>query len=207
MNQPRGFGDALEWLAMRRETCTVSFADSADELNNASANAKLMVGIKALIAEAETDNMSARQYAAKRHAAEAGFNHGGTVPFGCILGPKSVDGLGRSGTRLLPHPVESRPEGRGSTWRSAVSSPRSLGTGRTGRSPPRPANRSTSRPSFGRSAPPASRLPDAACARTPARREAQPHELHRARLHRGAGALRMSRLSIRRPGETAPART
>ena len=50
--------------------------------------------------------MSARQLAAKRHAAEAGFNHGGMIPFGYVKGFRETDEHGRTGTRLEPHPIE-----------------------------------------------------------------------------------------------------
>jgi site-specific DNA recombinase len=65
-----------------------------------------VTGIKALLAEVETDTMSERQRAAKAHAAEAGFHHGGMRPFGWMSGPRETDALGRSGVRLIPHPVE-----------------------------------------------------------------------------------------------------
>jgi site-specific DNA recombinase len=44
--------------------------------------------------------------ASKAHAAEAGFFHGGTVPLGWQRGEREIDQHGRSGTRLVPHPVE-----------------------------------------------------------------------------------------------------
>lgn len=98
----------IEWLGVCRQrgVTLVSHEDSSSELNEASASAKLVVGIKSLFAEIETDTMSARQQAAKRHAAEAGFNHGGGVPFGWVIGPRTTDEHGRTGTRLEPHPVE-----------------------------------------------------------------------------------------------------
>lgn len=98
----------LEWLGHCRELGVelVSHQDPSDELNKATAGAKLVTGIKALLAEVETDTMSERQKAAKAHAAEAGFNHGGTVPFGWALGGRENDAHGRSGRRLVPHPVE-----------------------------------------------------------------------------------------------------
>lgn len=98
----------IEWIAdcQRSGVYLVSHQDSADELNTASAGAKLVMGIKALLAEVETDSMSERQLAAKRHLAEAGFHHGGTVPFGWVAGPRMTDELGRTGVRLVPHPVE-----------------------------------------------------------------------------------------------------
>ena len=49
------------------------------------------------LAEAETDSMSERQLAAKRHLAEAGFHHGGTPPLGWMAGPRATDEYGRSG--------------------------------------------------------------------------------------------------------------
>jgi site-specific DNA recombinase len=98
----------IEWIAQcqRRGVALVSHQDASDELNTATAGAKLVTGIKALLAEVETDTMSERQRAAKAHAAEAGFNHGGTRPFGWMSGPRETDALGRSGVRLVPHPVE-----------------------------------------------------------------------------------------------------
>jgi len=98
----------IEWLATCRKSgvTLVSHEDSSAELNEASASAKLLVGIKSLFAEIETDTMSDRQKAAKRHAAEAGFNHGGTVPFGWRLGDRVSDAYGRTGTRFEPHPIE-----------------------------------------------------------------------------------------------------
>lgn len=98
----------IEWLGVCRQrgVTLVSHEDSSSELNEASASAKLVVGIKSLFAEIETDTMSARQQAAKRHAAEAGFNHGGAIPFGWMIGPRETDEHGRTGTRLLPHPIE-----------------------------------------------------------------------------------------------------
>lgn len=47
-----------------------------------------------------------RKLASKSHLAEAGFIHGGTLPFGWRAGPRVVDEFGRSGVRLEPHPVE-----------------------------------------------------------------------------------------------------
>ncbi len=98
----------LEWIAtcQARRVELVSHQDAAHELNSATAGAKLVTGIKALMAEVETDNMSERQRDAKQHAAEAGFNHGGTRPFGWMSGPKETDEHGRQGVRLVPHPVE-----------------------------------------------------------------------------------------------------
>lgn len=98
----------IEWIAQcqRRGVALVSHQDASEELNTATAGAKLVTGIKALLAEVETDTMSERQRAAKAHAAEAGFHHGGTRPFGWMSGPRETDALGRSGVRLVPHPVE-----------------------------------------------------------------------------------------------------
>ncbi|EFK54598.1 resolvase, N-terminal domain protein [Corynebacterium genitalium ATCC 33030] len=98
----------IEWIAQCQQAGVylVSHQDSADELNTATAGAKLVTGIKALLAEVETDAMSERQLASKRHLAEAGFIHGGTLPFGWQAGPRVVDEFGRSGVRLEPHPVE-----------------------------------------------------------------------------------------------------
>lgn len=98
----------IEWLGwcLNGGVELVSHQDSPSELNNASAGAKLATGLKALFAEIETDTMSTRQKAAKAHAAEAGFHHGGSVPFGWKIGPKAVDEHGRSGTRLVPHDIE-----------------------------------------------------------------------------------------------------
>jgi site-specific DNA recombinase len=98
----------IEWIGecQRSGVYLVSHQDSAEELNTATAGAKLVTGIKALLAEVETDSMSERQLAAKRHLAEAGFHHGGTAPFGWKPGPRVTDELGRSGVRLVPHPIE-----------------------------------------------------------------------------------------------------
>lgn len=98
----------IEWIGdcQRASVLLRSHQDSTDELNTATAGAKLVTGIKALLAEVETDSMSERQLAAKRHLAEAGFHHGGTPPFGWIVGPRLTDELGRTGIRLVPHPVE-----------------------------------------------------------------------------------------------------
>ncbi|MEO6712833.1 MAG: recombinase family protein [Mycobacteriales bacterium] len=98
----------IEWIGtcQARGVELVSHQDSSDELNTATAGAKLMTGIKALLAEVETDTMSERQKAAKRHCAEAGFHHGGTRPFGWVPGPRVTDEFGRSGVRLIPQPIE-----------------------------------------------------------------------------------------------------
>ncbi|XPP25593.1 MAG: recombinase family protein [Leucobacter sp.] len=98
----------IEWIAdcQRASVLLRSHQDSTDELNTATAGAKLVTGIKALLAEVETDSMSERQLASKRHLAEAGFHHGGTPPFGWKPGPRVTDELGRTGIRLIPHPVE-----------------------------------------------------------------------------------------------------
>lgn len=98
----------IEWIAHCQSKAVelVSHQDASDELNTATAGAKLVTGIKALLAEVETDTMGERQRAAKAHAAEAGFHHGGTRPFGWMTGPRETDELGRSGVRLVPQPVE-----------------------------------------------------------------------------------------------------
>ena len=98
----------IEWIGQcqRAGVYLVSHQDSDQELNTATAGAKLITGIKALLAEVETDSMSERQLAAKRHLAEAGFHHGGTPPLGWMAGPRITDEHGRSGVRLVPHPVE-----------------------------------------------------------------------------------------------------
>jgi site-specific DNA recombinase len=98
----------IEWIGhcQTQGVELVSHQDASEELNTATAGAKLVTGIKALLAEVETDTMSERQRAAKSHAAEAGFHHGGMRPFGWMPGPREVDELGRSGIRLVPHPVE-----------------------------------------------------------------------------------------------------
>lgn len=98
----------LEWVArcQRRGVHLLSHQDSQEELNSVSSAAKLSTGVKALLAEAETDTMSERQKAAKRQAAEAGFTNGGPRPFGWEPGPRVVDEAGRSGRRLEPHPSE-----------------------------------------------------------------------------------------------------
>lgn len=98
----------MEWLGRCREMGITlrSNQDSNEELNTATANSKLMVGIKALFAEIETDTMSVRQRASKAHLAEAGFHHGGMRPFGWMAGPRETDEFGRTGVRLVPHPIE-----------------------------------------------------------------------------------------------------
>jgi DNA invertase Pin-like site-specific DNA recombinase len=98
----------IEWISecQGAGVYLVSHQDSAEELNTATAGAKLVTGIKALLAEVETDSMSERQLAAKRHLAEAGFHHGGGRPFGWQPGPRVTDDFGRTGIRLVPHPVE-----------------------------------------------------------------------------------------------------
>lgn len=98
----------IEWVANCQKVGVylVSHQDSAEELNTATAGAKLITGIKALLAEVETDSMSERQLASKRHLAEAGFTHGGMRPFGWQSGPRITDELGRTGKRLIPHPIE-----------------------------------------------------------------------------------------------------
>lgn len=99
----------IEWLGICRTNGVTlrSHEDSDDELNTASANAKLITGIKSIFAEIETDTMSTRQKASKQHLAEAGFVHGGATPFGWQTDPAPVaDDLGRRGKRLVPHPIE-----------------------------------------------------------------------------------------------------
>jgi len=98
----------IEWIGgcQQAGVYLVSHQDTAEELNTATAGAKLVTGIKALLAEVESDTMSERQLASKRHLAEAGFHHGGTAPLGWMAGPRVVDEFGRSGVRLVAHPVE-----------------------------------------------------------------------------------------------------
>lgn len=98
----------LEWVAscQQQGVMLLSHQDSTEELNSVTAAAKLSTGVKALLAEAETDTMSERQRAAKRHAAQAGFINGGRRPFGWQPGPRVTDNAGRTGRRLEPHPVE-----------------------------------------------------------------------------------------------------
>lgn len=98
----------LEWVTscQQRGVMLLSHQDSTEELNSVTAAAKLSTGVKALLAEAETDTMSERQRAAKRHAAQAGFINGGRRPFGWQTGSRVTDGVGRTGGRLEPHPVE-----------------------------------------------------------------------------------------------------
>ncbi|XPP25641.1 MAG: recombinase family protein [Leucobacter sp.] len=98
----------LEWVTscQRRGVTLLSHQDSTEELNSVTAAAKLSTGVKALLAEAETDTMSERQRAAKRHAAQAGFINGGRRPFGWQPGPRVTGSAGRTGRRLEPHPVE-----------------------------------------------------------------------------------------------------
>lgn len=59
----------IEWIGRCREAGVYLFShqDSDQEPNTATAGAKLITGIKALLAEVETDSMSERQLAAKRH--------------------------------------------------------------------------------------------------------------------------------------------
>ncbi|WP_417218576.1 recombinase family protein [Arthrobacter sp.] len=98
----------LEWVTscQQQGVTLLSHQDSTEELNSVTAAAKLSTGVKALLAEAETDTMSERQRAAKRHAAQAGFINGGRRPFGWQPGPRVTDRAGRTGRRLEPHPVE-----------------------------------------------------------------------------------------------------
>lgn len=98
----------LEWVTscQQQGVTLLSHQDSTEELNSVTAAAKLSTGVKALLAEAETDTMSERQRAAKRHAAQAGFINGGSRPFGWQPGPRATDSAGRTGRRLEPHPVE-----------------------------------------------------------------------------------------------------
>jgi DNA invertase Pin-like site-specific DNA recombinase len=96
----------LEWVTscQQQGVTLLSHQDSTEELNSVTAAAKLSTGVKALLAE--TDTMSERQRAAKRHAAQAGFINGGRRPFGWQPGPRVTDSAGRTGRRLEPHPVE-----------------------------------------------------------------------------------------------------
>ena len=98
----------LEWVAgcQKQGVMLLSHQDSTEELNSVTAAAKLSTGVKALLAEAETDTMSERQRAAKRRAAHGGFINGGRPPFGWQSGPRVIDSVGRTGRRLEPHPVE-----------------------------------------------------------------------------------------------------
>lgn len=50
----------------------IAVAGVTDELNTATAGAKLVTGMKAPLAEVETDSMSERQLAAKRHRPRPG---------------------------------------------------------------------------------------------------------------------------------------
>lgn len=104
----RDAAQILIWLARCRQlgVTLVSNQDAAAELNTAAGSAKIAVGVKALFAEVETDTMSERQLNSKRHLAEAGFHHGGQVPFGWTVGPRVTDQHGRSGRRLAPHEIE-----------------------------------------------------------------------------------------------------
>lgn len=98
----------IQWLDHCRDKGVklISYTDSEDELTRATGAAKMVSGVKALVSEIESDTASERQLASKAHIAEAGFFHGGTVPLGWQRGPREVDQFGRSGTRLVPHPVE-----------------------------------------------------------------------------------------------------
>lgn len=98
----------LQWLDWCREQGVrlFSLTDSDEELKRATAGAKMVTGVKALVAEIEADTASERQLAAKEHTAEAGLFHGGTVPLGWMVGPRETDAHGRSGKRLIAHPVE-----------------------------------------------------------------------------------------------------
>jgi DNA invertase Pin-like site-specific DNA recombinase len=97
----------LEWLARCAElgVKVVSFSDP--EMATQDSSTKILVALKSALAEVETDMMSTRQLSAKAHAAEAGFNHGGMRPIGWMPSPqRETDEHGRSGFRMIPHPVE-----------------------------------------------------------------------------------------------------
>lgn len=95
---------AMEWIARCASSgvTIVSYSDS----DLTAKDAKVLVAVKAALAEVETDTMTDRQLSNKAHAAEAGFHHGGSIPFGWAVGPKVSDEHGRTGTRLVAHPVE-----------------------------------------------------------------------------------------------------
>jgi len=97
----------LEWLARCAElgVKVVSFSDP--EMATQDSSTKILVALKSALAEFETDLMSTRQLSAKAHAAEAGFNHGGMRPIGWMPSTeRETDEHGRSGFRMIPHPVE-----------------------------------------------------------------------------------------------------
>jgi len=97
----------LEWLARCAElgVRVVSFSDP--EMATQDSSTKILVALKSALAEFETDMMSTRQLSAKAHAAEAGFNHGGMRPIGWMPSTeRETDEHGRSGFRMIPHPVE-----------------------------------------------------------------------------------------------------
>jgi DNA invertase Pin-like site-specific DNA recombinase len=97
----------LEWLARCAElgVKVVSFSDP--EMATQDSSTKILVALKSALAEFETDMMSTRQLSAKAHAAEAGFNHGGMRPIGWMPSTvRETDEHGRSGFRMIPHPVE-----------------------------------------------------------------------------------------------------
>ena len=97
----------LEWLARCADlgVKVVSFSDP--EMATQDSSTKILVALKSALAEFETDLMSARLLSAKAHTAEAGFNHGGMRPLGWMpSGERETDEHGRSGFRLVPHPVE-----------------------------------------------------------------------------------------------------
>ncbi len=97
----------LAWLARCAElgVKVVSFSDP--EMATQDSSTKILVALKSALAEFETDMMSTRQLSAKAHAAEAGFNHGGIRPIGWMpSSERETDKHGRSGFRMVPHPVE-----------------------------------------------------------------------------------------------------
>ena len=97
----------LEWLARCAELGVKVVSYSDPEMATPDSSAKILVALKSALAEFETDLMSARQVSAKAHAAEAGFYHGGVRPIGWMASTvRETDEHGRSGFRLIPHPVE-----------------------------------------------------------------------------------------------------
>jgi site-specific DNA recombinase len=97
----------MEWLARCAELGVKIVSYSDPEVATQDSSAKILVALKSALAEVETDIMSARQLNAKAHAAEAGFSHGGIRPIGWMpSGERETDEHGRSGIRLVPHPIE-----------------------------------------------------------------------------------------------------
>lgn len=100
----------LEWVEnnQKRGVKMFSLKDPAVIFED-SPMGHVALSVLASMAQGETMTMSTRQLDSKKHAAEAGFNHGGTRPFGWMPDPvgRVVDPeTGRSGQRMVKHPVE-----------------------------------------------------------------------------------------------------